>query len=142
MAIAALFLGVGVSYGQTATDTSRCRMIQDSLTQMMICGKPDKMPEFKKGGNDGLGDYIGRHLMRRVGDIDHEIIIFITFVVGPDGTVSHPTMKFTRPDLPDGLRDRALKLFNKLPPYKPALCDGQPVAARVIQPVVLTPLNR
>ena len=107
--------------------------------QIEVCRKPETRSEFKKGGSEGFNNYLVRHLNRSSNDIPHPFTLIITFIVAADGRVLYPSIKNPRPDFPDAIKNRLLSLFSNLPPYKPATCNGQPVAERVTQPVILQP---
>jgi hypothetical protein len=136
--LALLIGGARISFGQAPVDSNRCKMVMDTA-QIEVCKKPDTRSEFKKGGSEGFNSYLERHLTRSPNDIPHPFTLMITFIVAADGRVLYPAIKYPRPDLPDAMKDRLLSLFSNLPPYKPAACNGQPVAERVTQPVILQP---
>jgi hypothetical protein len=136
--LALLIAGARISFCQAPADSNRCKMVMDTA-QIEVCKKPDTRAEFKKGGSDGFNNYLGRHLTRSPNDLPHPFTLMVTFIVAADGRVLYPAIKYPRPDFPDAMKDRLLSLFSNLPPYKPATCNGQPVAERVTQPVILQP---
>lgn len=136
--LALLMGGARTSFGQAPADSNHCEMVMDTA-QFEVCKKPDTRSEFKKGGSDGFNSYLQRHLNRSQYDIPHPFTLIITFIVAADGRVLYPSIKYPRPDFPDAMKNRLLSFFGNLPLYKPATCNGQPVAERVMQPVILQP---
>jgi hypothetical protein len=119
-------------------DSATCGRLYDTLTQRMLSRHPDHFPEFK-GGSDGFENYLNLHFSFNRNKLPYQVTLIITFIVEVDGSITGVTNLYEQKGIPDEIVKGLLEFFKKLRGYKPALCNGRPVAMRVKQPVILRP---
>jgi TonB family protein len=97
---------------------------QESVEQEMIF-VVEKMPEFP-GGFDAMFDFIKANLEypQEAKDAEIEGIVFVSFVVEKDGSVS--SIKLLR-GIGYGCDEAAMDVVRKMPKWKPATQRGKPV---------------
>ncbi len=93
----------------------------------------DRCPEFP-GGDDALYRYLEKNLRypQKAKDNKTEGKVFVEFVVGRDGTITHP--EILRP-LGDGCSEEALRLVREMPKWEPGRKQGYPVRVQFVLPV-------
>ncbi|MBO7540026.1 MAG: energy transducer TonB [Bacteroidales bacterium] len=93
----------------------------------------DRLPEFP-GGDDALFNYLKKNLgyPQKAKDNKTEGKVFVEFVVGRDGTITHP--EILRP-LGDGCSEEALRLVREMPKWEPGRKQGYPVRVQFVLPV-------
>jgi|ERR1700733_11838885 hypothetical protein len=140
-----LLLWFGVAIGgdafgqmQQANDSSRCGQLFDTLSYRMLSKHPEQLPEFK-GGSDGFENYLNLHFSFDRSKLPYRVTLIITFIVEVDGSINGVTNLYVHKEVPDQILKGLLEFFKNLHGYKPALCNGRPVAMRVKQPVILGP---
>jgi len=93
----------------------------------------DVAPEYL-GGEEGLMNYLGNNIMypQLARESNIQGTVYVTFVIRPDGTVSH--VKILR-GIGGGCDEEAIRVVSSMSKWKPATNKGKPVYSRFNLPI-------
>ncbi|MGB0165477.1 MAG: energy transducer TonB [Luteibaculum sp.] len=105
----------------------------DTTTEEVIHTQVDKMPQFP-GGVEKLYEFLGKNIKYPSMALDGGIqgVVYVTFVVEKDGSVSDP--KVLR-GIGGGCDEEALRVVRKLPKWEPGEQRGRKVKVQYNVPV-------
>lgn len=111
-----------------------CKPVMDSLFNREIYEYLDSEPEFP-GGTVMFYRYLQKNL-NGIQTGQYQTHSEVAFIVETDGTIKD--VKIVKPYLRKGLtilEKDAIQLVKRMPAWKPAICDGNPVPSKFIVPI-------
>ena len=97
----------------------------------------EKMPEFSKGGEDGLNEYLGRKIKYPKKAIQKMVSgkIMTSFVVDSNGQITN--LKLLQ-GIGEGCDEEALKVITEMPKWTPGMQNGRKVNVHYLLPISFT----
>lgn len=97
----------------------------------------EKMPEFSKGGEDGLNEYLARKIKYPKKAIQKMVSgkIMTSFVVDSSGQIAN--LKLLQ-GIGEGCDEEALKVIREMPKWSPGIQNGRKVNVRYLLPISFT----
>lgn len=103
-----------------------CNCYLDSISNMEVCKKVDTRPAFE-GGNNKLFEYLSKNITYNPTGDDIQLSYYVRFVVTSSGEIVGARIKNKSLKEYSEMETKIIGVINKMPKWKPAICDGRRV---------------